>query len=374
MRLLVRTKRLGQSHLALVFGAMGPVRRRQQRGLHAAVWRMLLSAALAAAGWGLVVLPAPGPDRGAASVAPGSPQARTATGRELWRQGYSFALTLRGGGEKNKEASRKRGGEEGDEEGGWRDRKRARDEKQPRKHTAASEDRDQDEATSGSDSADELAYDEAAAGGEHGGRVGAHNLGTLPPPIPAPRAPLSKGAEGDDTTSESYPGCYSEVSSDVVEEPVEARSGPLPTREELIRQIRDRPFNSSLVSFSSQVFTSPHTHPTRACSQSRERGDCIAHSPARLGELPWSSARQSGQIRSTSSCAQQVDDWDRETDERMAADEAQAMRELKEEAELRKNGTYPGQANSRWVSDPVCANSFSPPPLCVSSVTRVFGL
>ena len=271
MRLLVRTKRLGQSHLALVFGAMGPVRRRQQRGLHAAVWRMLLSAALAAAGWGLVVLPAPGPDRGAASVAPGSPQARTATGRELWRQGYSFALTLRGGGEKNKEASRKRGGEEGDEEGGWRDRKRARDEKQPRKHTAASEDRDQDEATSGSDSADELAYDEAAAGGEHGGRVGAHNLGTLPPPIPAKHATLSKGAEGDDTTSESYPGCYSEESSDVVEEPVEARSGPLPTREELIRQIRDRPFNSSFVSFFLSSFHhSSHSSNPRMLSVQRK--------------------------------------------------------------------------------------------------------
>ena len=227
-------------------GAMGPESRRQQRGLHATVGRMLLTAALAAAGGGLVVLPAPGPYRRAASVAAGSPQE---IGREMWRPGYSFSLTLRGGGKKSKEASRKRGGEEGDEEGGSRDKKRARDENQPRKHTAASEDRDQDEATSGSDSADELAYDEAAAGGEHGGRVGAHNLGTLPQSIPAPRATLSKGAEGDDTTSESYPGCYSEVSSDIADEPVEARSGPLPTREELIRQIRDRPFNSSLVSF-----------------------------------------------------------------------------------------------------------------------------
>jgi hypothetical protein len=93
----------------------------------------------------------------------------------------------------------------------------------------------------------------------------------------------------------------------------------------------------------------------------------------RLGELPWSSACQ---IRSV----QQVDDWDRETDERMAEDEAQAMQELDEEAELRKNGTYPAQANSRWVSDPLCklflpSPPFPPaPPLCVSSVTRVFGL
>jgi hypothetical protein len=72
-----------------------------------------------------------------------------------------------------------------------------------------------------------------------------------------------------------------------------------------------------------------------------------------------------------------VDDWDRETDERMAEDEALAMRELEEEAELRKNGTYPVQANSRWVPDPFC-KLFLPsppfPPLCVSSVTRVFGL
>ena len=251
-------------------GAMGPERRRQQRGLDAAVGRMLLTAALAAAGGGLVVLPAPGQYRRAASVAAGSLQG-TAIVRELWRPGYSFALTLRGGGEKSKEASRKREGEDGDEEGGSREKKRARDENQHRKHTAASEERDQDETTSASDSADELAYDEAAAGGEHGGRVGAHNLGTLPPPIPAKHATLSKGAEGDDTTSESYPGCYSEESSDVVEEPVEARSGPLPTREELIRQIRDRPFNSSFVSFFLSSFHhSSHSSNPRMLSVQRK--------------------------------------------------------------------------------------------------------
>ena len=67
-----------------------------------------------------------------------------------------------------------------------------------------------------------------------------------------------------------------------------------------------------------------------------------------------------------------MDDWDRETDERMAADEAQAMRELKEEAELRKNGTYPVQANSRWVPDPFCKLFLPSPPLRFLSDSRVW--
>jgi hypothetical protein len=42
-----------------------------------------------------------------------------------------------------------------------------------------------------------------------------------------------------------------------------------------------------------------------------------------------------------------MEEWENETDARMAADEAQAMRELEDEAQARKNATSPtpGQTN-----------------------------
>jgi hypothetical protein len=236
---------------------MGPARGSAQRG------RLLLTA-LAAAGGCLVLLPA------RCEVADGAPGLPVGSG---WRTDGGFALTLRGGG-KSKETSRKRGGA-GE---GSSDKKRARDEdaRRPRGRAAAEdkvdEDEGDDESTSGSDSADELAYSDAGAGDGHVQRVGAHNLGTAPIPS-APRAPAGGAGGDDDTTSESYPGCYSE-SSDLVEEQEDWHSGPQPTREELIRQIRDRPFNTSFVRFAR-----PSSAPTPAPRPCRRRMS-RPHAPA----------------------------------------------------------------------------------------------
>jgi len=172
-------------------------------------------------------------------------------------------LTLRGGGkssEKNARVDKKKKGK-----GDKQEKKRARDEENPmdtkraREGTAISKlklmskDSDDggadDSGDAEDDSVDELEYETAPQGGEFGGALGAHALGTVP--VAAGPQLISKdaaGGHGEDSTSESYPGCYVDDSDDVEEEEETVeRTEPLPTRDELMQRIRDRPFNQSLV-------------------------------------------------------------------------------------------------------------------------------
>ena len=145
------------------------------------------------------------------------------------------SLALRGGGKKK----RTRDSEEP------HDRKRAREEGPSG-----------DPASEGGDTSDEsvdtLEYTTAPQGGEFGGELALHPLGTVPPPIEVPPTDAARGGESEskgDESSDSFPGCYEGVSEEEQDESEESDedTGPLPTREELIQRIRGRPFNASLV-------------------------------------------------------------------------------------------------------------------------------
>jgi len=172
-------------------------------------------------------------------------------------------LTLRGGGKSSEKKARVDKKKKG--KGDKQEKKRARDEDNPmdtkraREGTAISklklmsEDSDDggadDSGDAEDDSVDELEYETAPQDGEFGGALGAHALGTVP--VAAGPQLISKdaaGGHGEDSTSESYPGCYVDDSDDVEEEEhIVERTEPLPTRDELMQRIRDRPFNQSLV-------------------------------------------------------------------------------------------------------------------------------
>jgi hypothetical protein len=144
-------------------------------------------------------------------------------------------LVLRGG---CKEGKRKK--KHARYDGESPERKRARD----GRHSAQAP----DTSDSTQDSVDELEYTTAPEGGEFGGKLGAHPLGTEP--IAA--APDNAGRKRDEQSesedsSESYPGCYGNLSDSTWEEEEEYRTAPLPTREELLQRIRDQPFNASHV-------------------------------------------------------------------------------------------------------------------------------
>lgn len=68
-------------------------------------------------------------------------------------------------------------------------------------------------------------------------------------PSARPTSTLKGGKDkGEGSTSEEYPGCYGDDSDDWKEEEEDEDDGmPLPTREELIVRIRDRPFNETQV-------------------------------------------------------------------------------------------------------------------------------
>jgi hypothetical protein len=142
-------------------------------------------------------------------------------------------------------------------------------------------DNEDEESTGESDSIDEFAYSASMDGGDRG--VDTHTLGTAPTDKVVPPAKASAQGGDDDGSSESYPGCYGSDSDDVEEELVEdEHSGPLPSREELIRKIRDRPFNQSLVGIANlRVFT-PFARPgTRQHPLHAGRSVACAHTPVR---------------------------------------------------------------------------------------------
>lgn len=174
-------------------------------------------------------------------------------------------LKLRGGGKSkqktakaDKETTEKTANKEKKEKKRARDEDASSDAKRAKSTSSSSklklmcEDSGADESEGvEDDSVDELEYTTPPEGGEFGGVLGAHALGTVPVEVSRP-PPISKDAAGghaEDSTSESYPGCYSDDSEDVEEEAEEEveRSEPLPTRDELMQRIRDRPFNQTLV-------------------------------------------------------------------------------------------------------------------------------
>ena len=187
--------------------------------------------------------------------------------------GLSPTLGLRGGKSKEK---KKRAREEDQPKGNKDDRdgKRIRNGEGDFHNTAlfltanmtvTGNDSDYESTGGSDDSVDPLIYttpDEAGVG-----RQAYHPLGTAPPDDSAAPANIGDGDKEEATSSsESYPGCYTDSSeeqeslAEVVED-----AGPRPSRSELIRRIRDHPFNESMVCLLSHTQTCACFVKTTAC-------------------------------------------------------------------------------------------------------------
>ena len=162
-----------------------------------------------------------------------------------------IALTLRGGGKKRraKEDSEKS-----------RESKRTRDEKVSGNHVS-------DDGETSDESVDDLEYKAAPQGSGFGLEPGLHPLGTVPMKVSGTDVACRGGPESkSEDSSLSFPGCLEGVSEEdgeeeAAEEEVEEEAGPLPTREELVQRIRDRPFNASFVRLHSVTLsTFPFQH------------------------------------------------------------------------------------------------------------------
>ena len=180
-------------------------------------------------------------------------------------------LLLRGGGSKSRSKRKDKESMEGKHEHReerQKDKKRTRSDRRAAAESSSPSREASDLETTGNseESQDDLAYNTAPADGV--GHQGAHPLGTAPVTMVAPPVMQTSRdrAKEDGQSSEEYPGCFlsSSEPEPASQEVEQARDGPLPTRAELIRSIRDLPFNASLVS----VLLSAHLGAlsvTRAC-------------------------------------------------------------------------------------------------------------
>jgi hypothetical protein len=168
-------------------------------------------------------------------------------------------LLLRGGGSKSRskrkdkesmEGKHKRREERHKDQKLHKDKKRTRSDRRAAAESSSLSREESDLETTGNseESQDDLAYTTAPEDGV--AHQGAHPLGTVPVTMVAP--PVTQTSRDrvkeDGQSSEEYPGCFLSSSEPAPQEVEQTRDGPLPTRAELIRSIRDRPFNASLVS------------------------------------------------------------------------------------------------------------------------------
>ena len=186
-------------------------------------------------------------------------------------------LLLRGGGSQSRskrqdkesmEGKHKQREERHKDQKLHKDKKRTRSDRRAAAESSSLSREESDLETTGNseESQDDLAYTTAPEDGV--AHQGAHPLGTVPVTMVAP--PITQTSRDrvkeDGQSSEEYPGCFlsSSEPEPASQEVEQARDGPLPTRAELIRSIRDLPFNASLVS----VLLSAHLGAlsvTRAC-------------------------------------------------------------------------------------------------------------